>query len=131
MPSETSLIVSKFKSLGDKYPVTLVDNSHYLLPVKLPAALLLSYPYKVLVNYRSTIAVNIGVSELISMPGNRLCIGIAPKFAEKGLILLTSPPWLDNVSKVILVGHIGREIIEINEGDQLFVCWRESSLNFV
>lgn len=115
---------------GSDDKVVMVDEYTALLPVKLLSNSIVANPPKMSLVYRNLLGVNVDISELNIHSDYKLCIAIATKFAERGLTLMTTPAYLDKADKLLVVGHVGRDIIDINAGDHLFVCWLERRWKF-
>lgn len=95
------------------------DNMVLKIPVKLTQ--------KLLVPYRHIEKIELAIDKITIPDGFKLRLNIAQKYAERGIILLEELPWLINGSKSVSIGHIGKQIIEICNGDHLFVGWLEES----
>jgi hypothetical protein len=84
---------------------------------------------KILMPYRHIEKTELALDSVEVPRGFRLRLNVAQKYAERGIILLEELPWLMNSVKSISIGHIGKQIIEIANGDHLFVGWLEESFS--
>ena len=84
-------------------------------------------PPRLLLNHRSLERIKTNVR--VQLPENfRLCVAIDPKFANRGLAVITTHDCLVESCMrevVILVINVGREIIEVRDGDIIAQCWAE------
>jgi dUTP pyrophosphatase len=82
---------------------------------------------RVSLNYRTTLLIGTGVR--VAIPnGWKICIAARSSYAAKGLVCTNSPAQIDADYRdeiKIITCNIGREIIEINDGDRFAQCWIE------
>ena len=87
----------------------------------------LSGQRKVSLNYRTTLLIGTGVRAAIPR-GYKICISARSGYAKRGLVCVNAPAQIDSDYRdeiMIIAGNIGREIIEINDGDRFAQCWIE------
>jgi len=95
------------------------DSTILKIPIKLAQ--------KLLMPYRHIEKITLAIDKISVPDGMRLRLNVTQKYAERGIILLEELPWLINEPKQISIGHVGKQIIEICNGDHLFVGWLEES----
>ena len=87
----------------------------------------LSNQRKVSINYRTTVLLGTGVKAAIP-DGWKICIAARSSYAKRGLVCTNSPAQIDSDYRdeiKVITCNIGREIIEINDGDRFAQCWIE------
>lgn len=87
----------------------------------------ISKQQKVSLNYRTTVLIGTGLK--VAIPdGWKLCIAARSSFAKRGLVCTNAPAQIDSDYRdeiLVITCNIGREIIEINDGDRFAQCWVE------
>lgn len=111
----------------NEFKITALDG--YDIPntdiiVKIPIVM----NAKLLMPYRHIDTITLAIKELSIPTHYKLRLNIAKSFADRGVILLEEMPWLTNEVKQITIGHIGKQIVEIANGDFLFVGWLEKNI---
>jgi len=87
----------------------------------------ISKQQKVSLNYRTTVLIGTGVKAAIP-DGWKICIAPRSSFAKRGLVCTNAPAQIDSDYRdeiMVITCNIGREIIEINDGDRFAQCWIE------
>jgi dUTP pyrophosphatase len=82
---------------------------------------------KIALNYRTTVLIDTGIKVAIPK-GWKICIAARSSYAKRGLVCTNSPAQIDEDYRneiQVITCNIGREIIEINDGDRFAQCWIE------
>ena len=80
-------------------------------------------------NHRHLVKINTGLE--VEVPeGYKLCIGLVPALAEKGMVLSNAPGNFTKGKVEAVLLNAGREIVEVNNGDPVVTCWMESIERF-
>ena len=115
-----------------KKKITIKTNSPYsgdgtLVAKIIPPAVGLAP--KIAFNHRHTAKIDTGLE--VDVPeGYKLCIGIVPNLAVKGMVLTNSPGNFTKGKVEAVLLNAGREIVEVSNGDPIVTCWLESVLEF-
>lgn len=82
---------------------------------------------KVVLSHRNEAEINTGLKVAIPV-GWKICIAAKSGFAKRGLVCTNAPAQIDSDFRgeiVVLAMSLGREIIEINDGERFAQCWIE------
>jgi dUTPase len=86
-------------------------------------------PQKVAFNHRHTQRIKTGLS--VETPeGYKLCIGLVPALADKGIVLTNAPGNFTKGPVEAVLLNAGREIVDVNNGDPIVTCWLEKVVDF-
>lgn len=81
----------------------------------------------ILLSHRSSAKIDTGIK--VAVPkGYKLCIAARSSLAEKGLVVTNAPGQIDSDYRgpiQVLVLNVGREIVEIKDGERFAQCWLE------
>jgi len=86
-------------------------------------------PARIAFNNRHTQKISTGLS--VEVPaGYKLCIGLVPNLAAKGMVLANTPGNFTNGPVEAVLLNAGREIVEVNNGDPIVTFWVEEIVEF-
>jgi dUTPase len=86
-------------------------------------------PPKVLLNHRASYKVQTGI-RIALPPGFKVCVAILDELAEKGLVVSNAPAQVVGEEVVVQVINVGRELVEIKDGDKIALAWVEPTYRF-
>jgi dUTPase len=84
---------------------------------------------KVAFNHRCSALIKTGVEFSIDSD-HKLCYRLIDSLAEKGLIALNAPGYLSSGNLNVMILNIGREIVEVKDGDPIVEIWVEKKYQF-
>ena len=121
-PTPTMIEVD-FTANDDKYTPKSIDGSLYDLVSHIPEVPGSYGSYqKVSLNYRTTLIIGCGIKAVIPK-GWKMCAAAKSSYARRGLVCTVDPECCGEI-QIITINN-GREIIEINDGDNFAQCWIE------
>lgn len=124
--------------------ITLTDKDERFLPkykdekatcvelvAKMPPMFVggVTMPPKVLLNHRASAKIQTGIRVAVPQ-GFKICVAIMEEYAIKGLILSNSPAQISGSEIIVHVINVGRELVEIKDGDKIALCWIEPVYRF-
>jgi len=101
------------------------------LVAKMPQVVVggVTMPPKVLLNHRASFKVQTGIRVALP-PGFKVCVAILDELAEKGLVVSNAPSQVVGDEVVVQVINVGRELVEIKDGDKIAYAWIEPVYRF-
>lgn len=86
-------------------------------------------PPRIAFNNRHTAKIDTGL-EIEAPVGYKLCIGLVPHLAVKGMVLANVPGNFTKGKVEAVLLNAGREIVEVSNGDPIVTCWLEEVIDF-
>lgn len=84
---------------------------------------------KVAFPHRHSATIDTGITVKVEK-GWKLCFSISPDLAAKGMIATNAPGHLTEGRVALHLLNVGREIVEVKDGDPVAVCWVEPIHDF-
>jgi dUTPase len=84
---------------------------------------------KVAFNHRCSALIKTGVEFSIDAD-HKLCYRLIDSLSDKGLVALNAPGYLSSGHLNVMILNVGREIVEVKDGDPIVEIWVEKKYQF-